>query len=148
MFTVYLQECHCIRCQESVSPVVSAARFKDVSLLSAACKQKPVCQTDLESWRWCTIQTEMHLTQQSKISSRFVRPMTFLATVSTIGTVSLLCQQCGVITAPTLYLFAAQRKGVLDLYGEQALKAGSTASEPGDLCFIACLIRCKPALLI
>lgn len=30
-----------------------------------------------------------------------------------------------------VYYHAAQRKGVLDLYGEQALKAGMAESEPG-----------------
>lgn len=60
--------------------------------------------------------------------------MTFLATVSTSKIAFLFCHQCDTVAASAFYVFAAQRKGVLDLYGEQALKAGMIASEPGDLC--------------
>ena len=63
--------------------------------------------------------------------------MTSLATVSPCSTVILLASEHGIIicdqvVAMNSWLPAAQRKGVLDLYGEQALKAGMVGSEPGD----------------
>ena len=78
----------------------------------------------------------MPLSQQSRTFCRFVRHMTSLATVSSCSPVSLLaCEygtMCDQVVTVKCCLPAAQRKGILDLYGEQALKAGMVESEPGD----------------
>jgi len=91
-----------------------------------------VC-TGSESWLWYITQTGMRQTQQSRTSCRYAKPTTSSATVSFLLKSKNVSATVLNPLSHTASCYAAQRKGILDLHGEQALKAGMAETQPGSL---------------